>query len=660
VDEGMPLTLFGRSVSRIAIIGSGHIGPDIALYFSRVLSSHGVPIVVNDVSKEALEAGRARIGKKLQRATDSGSFRPSDALAWERNVTFTLDKSLLVGAELAIEAATEKLEVKQAIFEELERLLSPTAIVASNSSHLEPERLFEKVRKPERCLVHHFFFPADRNPLVELVPHPRTTVTDWCLKFYERIGKVPIQVKSRYGYAINPIFEGLFLAAALLDEEGLPPAVIDAIASRALGMGAGPFTVMNLTGGSPLTQAGLRQYHKAIMPWFRSTPRLDEKVESRAPWESSDRGDTVSYSNAIFEKASRQLLGAYFGLACEVLESGISNLSDLDMGVEIGLSLKAPFSLMNDLGYKKVKELVTSYAADHPGFKVPREMGPWTIPYVLRENVGDIAVLTVRRPKTLNALNREVYRQLDAQLAAIKEDPLVRGVVLTGFGTKAFVSGADIQMLSAIKSPEEAKKLSRESNQVMLRLETLGKPVVAALNGLSLGGGSELAYACTARVARKGISMLFGQPEVKLGIIPGAGGTQRLPRLIDFSAAWRLLRTGGAISGEDALKLGLVLELVDGDLVTRAIDVARTIKPEPPAPPRVPAVPPEIDLGGLSRKVDEILKKAILTGIRMPLEEALEFESQCFGEVFTTRDCHIGLENFVRTSLKQPAVFTHS
>ncbi|HXX94578.1 MAG TPA: enoyl-CoA hydratase-related protein, partial [Planctomycetota bacterium] len=166
--------------------------------------------------------------------------------------------------------------------------------------------------------------------------------------------------------------------------------------------------------------------------------------------------------------------------------------------------------------------------------------------------------------------------------------------------------------------------------------------------------------ACTARVARKGVPMLFGQPEVRLGIIPGAGGSQRLPRLIDFTAAWRILRTGGVLSGDEAQRLGLILEQVDGDLVGRAIEIARTIKPAPAAPPRVPALPPEVDLGGLSRKVDEILRKAVLTGIRMPIDEALEFESQCFGEVFATRDRQIGLENYLRTNLRQPAIFTHS
>jgi enoyl-CoA hydratase/3-hydroxyacyl-CoA dehydrogenase len=659
----MPLTLFGRTIHRVAIIGSGNIGPDIALFFSRTLAPYGVSVVVNDVLQSALDAGRRRVQRKLEKGHESGLFKPSDIEVILKNLTFTLDRSLLVGCDLAIEAATERLQTKQQIFEELERLVSPHAILASNSSHLTPEQIFEKARRPERTLIHHFFFPAERNPLVEIVSGPRGQATEWSLKFYEAIGKVPIRVRSRYGFAVNPLFEGLFLAALLAAQTlGVPPGIVDAISCRALGLGAGPFSIMNLTGGNPLTQSGLRRYHDVIMPWFHSPKALDEKVAGKESWETIDKGDTLSYSNAVYENVSRQLLGAYFGLACEVLESGIANLGDLEMGAELGLAARPPFALMNELGPKKVRDLVERYASQNPGFRVPREFGPWTIPHVFREDREDVAVLTIKRPRTLNALNREVYRQLDEEFGRIQADPKIKGAVVTGFGTKAFVSGADVSMLAALKTAEEAKTLSWESQQVLLRIENLGKPVVCALNGLSLGGGSELAYACTARIARKGVPMLFGQPEPKLGILPGAGGTQRLPRLIDFVTAWRVLRTAGSISGPDALRLGLVLEEVEPDrLIDRAAELARTLKPRAPLPPpRIFGTPPEVDLGGLSRKVDEILRKAILQGAAMPLERALQFESACFGEAFATRDRQIGLENFLRTNLKQPAVFVHA
>ncbi len=657
----MALSIFGRTLNRVAVVGSGHIGPDIALFFSKALGPHAVSVVVHDLVQSALDQGRERIVKKLGRGTESGLFRLAEAEAILKNISFTLDKSLLVGCDLVVEAATEKLEVKQLLFEDLERLLSPQAVLASNSSHLEPERIFARLRHPERALIHHFFFPAERNPLVEVVPGPATAVTDWCLRFYEALGKIPVRVKGRYGYAVNPVFEGIFLASLLLEERGLPSAVIDAVAARALGLTLGPFAVMNLTGGASITRAGLAEYHAKIMPWFRSPESLDAKVASGLRWRTADKGDTVSYSTAMFDEISRQLLGAYFGIVLEVLESDVAELGDLELAVETGLRIKAPFTFMNELGAPRVRKLVEDYAKANPGFRVPKSFGPWKIPVVLREDQDDVAVVKIRRPRTLNALTRDVYRQLDRVFAAIKDDPKIRGAVLTGFGNRAFVSGADIEMLSVLPGAEDARKLSWESNQVLLRIEALGKPVVCALNGLSLGGGSELAYACTARIARKGISRLFGQPEVRLGIIPGAGGTQRLPRLVDFGAAWRILRTGGTVSGEEALRLGLISEEVEGDLLGRAVRLARTLKPAPPLPPpRIPAEPAQIDLGGLSRRIDEILRKAVLEGATMHLDKALEFESACFGEAFATRDCKIGLDNFLKTGLKQPAVFVHA
>jgi enoyl-CoA hydratase/3-hydroxyacyl-CoA dehydrogenase len=657
----MALNLFGRSVQRVGVVGSGNIGPDIALFFSRALAPHGVSVVVHDVVQDPLDRGRSRILKKLQKS-ESGTFKPAEAESVLRNLTFTLDKSLLTGCDLVVEAAVEKLDTKQQIHDELERIVRPDAVLASNSSHLTPERIFERARRPERCLVHHFFFPADRNPVVEIVPHPRTQVADWCARFYEALGRVPVRSKSRFGFSVNPVFEGVFLACALLVEQGLPPGIVDAIASRVLGMGAGPFTLLNLTGASPLTRAGLEQYHEIIMPWFRCPDVLAEKVETKEPWETIDKGDTLAYSNAVFDRIRRQLLGAYFGVACEVVESGVAGIGDLDLAVELALGARAPFSFMNELGPERVRELVEAFAAEHPGFRVPKSFGPFEIPHVFREDRDGVAVLTIKRPRTLNALNRAVLRQLEAEVTKLRDDPSVRGAVITGFGTRAFVSGADISMLASIKSPDQARELARSCHSGLRKIETLGKPVVCALNGLSLGGGSEIAYACTARIARRGLRVLFGQPEPKVGVIPGGGATQRLPRLIDFSAAWRLLRTASTLSGEDALRLGLVSEEVSADrLLDRACELARTLTPAPPlAPPRVPATLPDVDLANLSRRLDEILRRAVLGGAVLPLDEALALEADAFAEAYTTRDCQIGLENFLRTNLKQPASFVHA
>src|SRR5688572_15703142 len=226
----MPFKLGGRTISKIGVIGSGQIGPDIALYFSKVLGPHGVPIVVQDISQAALDAGAAKTKKKIEKGAETGSFKPDEAEAMFRNITFTADLAALKGADFIVEAASERPDIKQGIFEKLEGLVSPDAILASNSSHMEPEVIFEKTKRRDRALVIHYFFPAERNLVVEVVPGTDTSpaVADFCMAFYEAIGKAPIRVKSRYGYALDPIFEGLFLASLLMaDAKIASPKQID-------------------------------------------------------------------------------------------------------------------------------------------------------------------------------------------------------------------------------------------------------------------------------------------------------------------------------------------------------------------------------------------------------------------------------------------------
>lgn len=656
----MALIIAERTVQRAAVVGCGNLGPDVALFLSRALAPRGVAVVVHDVSREALEAGRRRILGKLTSAVESGLFRVAEAQQILENLSFTPDRSLLVGCGLVVECAPERLDLKQALFEDLERVAPPQAILASSSGHFEPERLFERLRRPERALVHHFFYPAERNPLVEIVPGPDPALAAASAAFYESAGKVPVRVRGRYGYAVNPVFEGLLTAALRLEEKGLPPAVIDAVACRALALGAGPFAVLNQTGATAVVRDAVAEYARRGLPGFEPPAALGERAASGRPWRTADHGDTVCYSNAMYEEISQTLLGACFAHALEVLEAGVASLGDLDLAVELGLGMKAPFGLMNELGPAKTRALVEAHARAVPRGRVPAAFGPWDIPVVFREDRGDVAVLTIRRPRVLNAVNAAVTRQLEAHLNALAEDPRVRGVVLTAFGTKAFCAGADVEEVAALAGPDHARRFSRDAHRALRRLETLGKPVVCALNGLSLGGGSEIAYACTARIARAGLAVAFGHPEVRLGLVPGGGATQRLPRLVEFGLAWRLLRTGATLSAEEAQRAGLLHEVVEGDLLKRAVELARTTRPAAPRPVRIPRVLPEVDLGGLSRRIDEILRRAVLEGSPLPLEQGLARESDAFAEAYATQDCRIGLNTYLRSGFQQAAPFVHA
>src|SRR4026207_16963 len=203
-----------------------------------------------------------------------------------------------------------------------------------------------------------------------------------------------------------------------------------------------------------------------------------------------------------------------------------------------------------------------------------------TLENVLYEKKGAIAYVTINRPKELNALNLKTWENLRAAFEDARNDTAIRGVILTGAGDKAFIAGADISELATITAVE-AERSSSYGQEVLNLIENLGKPVIAAVNGFSLGGGCETAMACTIRVAAENAK--FGQPEVKLGVIPGGGGTQRLPRLVGKGRALQLILSGGMISAQEPHRIGLVNEVVAASgLIPRAEAILNEIATNAP------------------------------------------------------------------------------
>jgi enoyl-CoA hydratase/carnithine racemase len=209
-------------------------------------------------------------------------------------------------------------------------------------------------------------------------------------------------------------------------------------------------------------------------------------------------------------------------------------------------------------------------------------MSPMTFALVnvLYEKRDNIAYVTLNRPKVLNALDSATWADLRSAFEDAKADGSVRGVILTGAGDKAFIAGADIGELAHVDA-YEAEESSRFGQEVLNLIENLGKPVIAAVNGFALGGGCETAMACTIRIAAEHAK--FGQPEVKLGLLPGGGGTQRLPRLVGKGRALQLILTGETISAQEAWRIGLVNEVVPGaNLIARAEAVLKQIAANAP------------------------------------------------------------------------------
>ena len=237
-----------------------------------------------------------------------------------------------------------------------------------------------------------------------------------------------------------------------------------------------------------------------------------------------------------------------------------------------------------------------------------------------------IATVTLNRPNVLHALNAKVFDELEHVFAALKDDPTVRVILLTGSGEKAFAAGADISELAQTDAVS-GESLALRGQSVFRAIETLGKPVLALVNGFALGGGCELALACTLRIASQNARL--GQPEVKLGLIPGYGGTQRLPRLIGRAAALKLLLTGAIIDAQEALRIGLVDEVVPpADLLARGQTLAQSILATAPL-----AVAAALE--------------AVEQGADLPLDEALALEAALFGRLSATDDKREGTAAFL-------------
>jgi enoyl-CoA hydratase len=244
-----------------------------------------------------------------------------------------------------------------------------------------------------------------------------------------------------------------------------------------------------------------------------------------------------------------------------------------------------------------------------------------------------VACLTVNRPDKLNALNEAVVEELSAAFAALAEDDAVRGVILTGAGDKAFVAGADIAELSG-QSPAAGKARARRGQEVFDQVEASSKPVVAAVNGFALGGGCELAMACHVRVAAEGARL--GTPEVKLGLMCGYGGTQRLPRLVGKGRALEMLLTGEMVDAQEALRIGLVNRVVPRE----------TLRAESESLLRKMLANGPVSLRSTL--------EAVHRGLEMPLREAQAFEATQFGLICATDDMKEGTRAFLE---KRPPKF---
>jgi len=613
-------------IKKVGVIGCGLMGAGVA----QVAAQAGYETVVRELNDEFLKKGLERISAFLDKGVAKKKLSQAKREATWACISGTTELADLADCDLIIEVIFENMQAKQDLFRELDDICHEGTILASNTSSLSIAEMAAATKRPDMVAGLHYFYPSVINQLLEIVAAKQTSpeVVETLVTFARVTGKVPIVVQDAPGFAVNRFFvPWLNEAARMLDEGVANIPTIDEAAREAFRIGMGPFALMNAT-GIPIAYHSTSSLAEALGEFHAPAAALTSLFEVGQLWDLEGEVDE-SAKAAIGDR----LLGTVFGVAAQLVGEGVATAEDTDRGALVGLRwAQGPFGMMNKLGLDQASEVVAQLGAHHESFAVPELLQqqaatgqPWTLRDVKLEVKGHIATITMNRPEAMNALNEKVLRELKETIAQIRDDPAVRVVIITGEGP-AFVAGADIRAMMS-KNLVEIREFTSFGHEVLKDIETLEKPVIAAINGFALGGGLELALACDIRLASTEARMGF--PEVGLGIFPGFGGTQRAAHSIGKGRACELIFTGIPIGAEEAAKIGLVNRAVPPrQLMAEVQRMARRIAGQGPI--------------AVSRA-----KAAINQALQGGLDAGLAFELEAVTLTFGTEDQTEGMAAFV-------------
>lgn len=652
----------------VGVIGSGSIGPDLAYGFlSAMAGNKNAKVYLVDIKQEALDKGTERILGYVKKGLSRGKLSSKAAASIRSMLTPTLSVKDLASCEYVLEAASENLDIKKAILKNLEATVSKDCLVGFATSGLPRKYIAEDAKHPDRCFVNHPFFPAWRALPVEVVLSGNKIYGDKMMATLKRLGKVPIVTSDVECFAADDIFCNYVSEAARIVEEGVAnPAQVDKIVNDAIG-GGGPLNVMDATQGNLLTVhcQELMQNAETGSDWFKA-PEILSKV-GNGSWHDRKKPMKSDYDETLKSRVLDRILAVLFGRTFFVLDNRICEAADLDWMTKMALGFKKGLlSIAEEMGMDKVKSLCETFAAKNPGFHVSESVKNASLKPFLRNvrvEIDDgIAVVRVWRPEVKNALSALTISEISSAITKLGDDDSIKGVVFSSYDGS--LAGADINELAALPTPKECEALCNNTHPLMLKLSQLKKPLVAAVDGPVLGGGAEFSMACHARVVGK--NLMLGQPEVNLGIIPGYGGTQRLPRLIGVEKALKLMRTSQVVGAKDACAWGWATgEPSDNPVADAKNLIADHLSGKTKLTPVSPE--PIQDLGALtpsniehrSLVIDNILVDVVKRGLAMPLEKGLALEAEGFGRCKKTVDMDIGMKNFMQNGPRVPAQFLH-
>ena len=647
-------------IKKIAVIGAGTMGHGIA----EVAAIAGYEVWMYDIDQKILENAMEKIkwsvgklvSKRMVReATDDVMKRIHPSLDFEEVVR---------DADFVIEAVPEKIDLKKKVFADLDRLTPKHAILATNTSSLPITEIASATNRRDKVVGMHFFNPPPLMPLVEVIRGEETSdlTVRITYELAKRFGKQPVIVNRDVpGFIVNRILTKFLMSACWTVARGEATVEeVDSAVKYRLGFPMGAFELSDYSGIDIIYHVGQAIMERGTK--IHPCPLYEEKFKAGEYGVKTGKGfysypEPGKYSRPDIPKDIGEkvdiidLVAPAINEAAWLIREGIATRDDIDKATELGLGYpKGILKYADEFGLDEVLDRLkkryeeTKWEEYKPDplliqlveqGKLGRKSGEgfYIYPKMEEESIGEVLIkyeppiawIYLNRPKRLNALSPELLKNLGQAFDKIEEMEDIRVVVLSGVG-RAFSAGADVTGFMGL-SPFKAMIMSRRFQELTNKIEYYTKPVIMMINGFCLGGGMELALAGDFRIASE-LAML-GQPEINLGIIPGAAGTQRMARIVGISKAKELIYTGDMIPASEALKMGLVDRVVPPEkLEEETRKFALKLAEKPP-------------LALLAAKY------SIQLGMETDLWHGETLEASMFGLTFSTEDVIEGVSAFL-------------
>jgi enoyl-CoA hydratase/3-hydroxyacyl-CoA dehydrogenase len=656
-------------VFKAAVVGAGTMGGQIA----QTIAAAGIPVVLKDIDEKLVQAGldeaRNVTSGQVNKLAEKGKITAEQAAAQIEEIVGRIQGTTSYEGfgevDFVVEAVPERMDIKQSVFAELDAATPGHAILASNTSSLSITEMGEATLRPEKVIGFHYFYPASIMPLIEIVEGEETSAetVNAAVTFAQAIRKQPITCAEVPGFVVNRILNsGISEVWREQEEKGLSIKQIDEGVGAAGVVPVGPYYLVNLLGLDTVLHVAEhlvesygeeRFYVPKGMQKLVADGKLGAKTAGDGFYDPQGEANIAGDNEPDIAELVEMLSLKTFLEACLVLEEGVATHRDIDFGMMAGAGLDPrrgllpPFMKADSEGLDTILERMESAQERHGERFTPPTIlrrlvaqgrlgqksgqGFYAYPQPDAEQAAEVIKLETRGEGIaiawlangqMNSISPQVVEDLGKVWSKLKGSD-VRALVIASSNPFLYSAGADIKAFTSMDETSGAQLID-SAHALFRELGSEGIATIAAVNGLAFGGGCELAMACDVRIAAR--SAIFGQPEIKLGIIPGFGGTQRLPRLVGTNKALEMNLIGDPILADEAFELGLVNRLVeDHELLDTALLWARKLAGQAP-----------LALAQIKR----------VSGAG-DLDEGIEAEKGAFAAVFASGDAKEGISAFL-------------